>query len=85
MKKNPGRADRRRMTKKNRKEIGHIRMKLDNWKRHFESYSRKAGREHRAWVKEQALLHLYGTQRWKRMGKINVPGGRNIMVVDDPD
>lgn len=85
MKKNPGRADRRRMAKKNRKATGRIRMKLDNWKKHFESYSRKVGREHRAWVKEQAKYHLIGKRRWKRLGKIVVPDGSNIMTIDNPN
>lgn len=67
MKKNPGRADRRRMAKKNRTLTGRMRMKLDNWKKHFESYSRKIGRAHRAWVKEQATYHLYGSKRWQRL------------------
>ena len=67
MKKNPGRADRRRAAKKNRTANSHIKMKLDNWKKHFESYSRKVGREHRAWVKEQAQYHLYGNKRWQRL------------------
>ena len=67
MKKNPGRADRRRMARKNRTANGRVRMRLDNWKKHFRSSSGKVYREHRAWVKEQAKYHLYGKQRFQRL------------------
>lgn len=69
MKKNPGRAERRRMSRKNRTADGYVRMKLDNWKKHFQSYSRKVGRDHRAWIKEQAKYHLFGNQRFQRLAE----------------
>ena len=70
MKKNPGRKQRRYAAKKNRTFGGKIRMRLENWKRHFASYSRKNKRAHREHINELAKYHLIGNQRWKRLGKI---------------
>lgn len=70
MKKNQGRKDRRHAAKKNRTFRGAIRMRLDNWKRHFQSIRRRNEKEHRAWVGELAKLHLYGNQRYERVGPV---------------
>ena len=58
MKKNPGRAERRRAARKNKKIGGRLKMRIENWKRHFASYSRKNKRAHREHIKELAKYSL---------------------------
>lgn len=52
-------------------------MKLENWKRHFTSYSRKNKRAHQKHINELAKYHLIGNRRWKRLGKILNNGDMN--------
>ena len=70
MKKNQGRKDRRHAAKKNRTFLGRGNMRIENWRRHFRSIRRKNTKEHMAWVKQLAKLHLYGTERFERVAKI---------------
>lgn len=70
MKKNPGRYDRRRMARKNRKLRGRVKMKHDSWIGHFFSIRRANEKERRAWIRKLAEEHLYGTKRFKRLVKV---------------
>ena len=70
MKKNPGRKQRRHEAKKNRTFGGKIRMRLDNWKRHFQSIRRRNRKDNQKRISELAKLHLYGTKRWERVAKV---------------
>ena len=86
MKKNPGRYDRRRMARRNRKLRGRAKMKRDNWISHFFSIRRKNTKEHMAWVKQLAKLHLYGNKRYERWGKVVGPrpfNGEYYTVTND--
>lgn len=68
MKKNPGRKDRRHAAKKNRTFRGAIRMRLENWDRHFKSIRRRNKKDNQKRISELAKLHLYGNKRYERVG-----------------
>lgn len=70
MKKNQGRKDRRHAAKKNRTFRGAIRMRLENWDRHFKSIRRRNKKDNQKRISELAKLHLYGTERLERVAKV---------------
>lgn len=73
MKKNQGRKDRRHAAKKNRTFRGVIRMRLENWDRHFKSIRRRNKKDNQKRISELAKLHLYGNKRYERWGKVVGP------------